>query len=81
LPVLDRNRIREAVSIAALCELAEESSGIAERTTPRIASPEYLDELGAAAGDVALAVQQGFGAVEELAREVEARYKLPLADC
>jgi hypothetical protein len=79
-PVRDRNRVREVVSIAALCELAEESSGVAERTAPRVASPEYLDELGAAAAHVALAVQQGFGAVEELAREVEARYKVPLAD-
>jgi hypothetical protein len=74
-----RDRIREAVSIAAVCELAEESAGIAERTTPRVASPEYLDELGGSATtEIAVAVQQGLGAVEELVREVEAAYKLPL---
>ena len=77
-PVRDRNRVREAVSIAALCELAEERSGITESS--RVASPEYLDELGGGATEVAAAVQQGLGAVEELAREIEGRYKLPLGD-
>jgi hypothetical protein len=75
-PVRDRNRVREAVSIAALCELAEESSGIGGPS--RVASPEYLDELGSASAEIAAAVQQGFGAVQELSREVEARYKVPL---
>jgi hypothetical protein len=74
-PVRERSRVREAVSLAALCEIAEETSGIEDR--PHVASPEYLDELGRVEG-VAAAVQQGFGAVDELAREVEARYKVPL---
>jgi hypothetical protein len=57
---------------------------------PRVATPVYLDELGAATrrleralGDgggspFAVAMQQSLGAVEELANDVEAQYKLPL---
>jgi hypothetical protein len=75
-PIGARDRVREAVSIAAVVELAEESAG-ATRAEPRIASPDYLDELGSARSEIALAVQQGVGAVEELVREVEAGYKLP----
>jgi hypothetical protein len=76
-PIDARDRVRDAVSIAAVVELAEESAG-ATRAEPRIASPAYLDELGSARSEIALAVQQGVGAVEELVREVEAGYKLPL---
>jgi hypothetical protein len=123
-PVTNRNRVREAVSISAICEIAEEQAGggeledlrqhlvgvrltanppgieeaevaaLALETTigsaPRVASPQYLDELGAATrrleqalGDssnspFAVAMQQALGAVEELAKEVESQYKLPL---
>jgi hypothetical protein len=120
-PVEERALLREAVSIAALCELAEESAGggkldelraqlVALRITenpegieeaeeavgalertiaaaPRLASPAYLDEIGAAArrledalggagpSPFAEAMKQGVGVVDELAREVEAGYK------
>jgi hypothetical protein len=56
---------------------------------PRLASPAYLDEVGVAARDLervlgetaspfAEALRSGAGAVEEFARDVERRYKLPL---
>jgi hypothetical protein len=123
-PVTDRNRVREAVSIAAMVEVAEEQAGggeleelrrqlaalrltenppgideaeeaalALERTVaaePRVATPRHLEEVGAAArrleralGDsgnspFAVAMQQALPAVEELAKEVEAQYKLPL---
>ena len=123
-PVTSRNRVREAVSIAAMCELAEEQAGGGELeelrlqlatvrltenppgideaesaalelerrlgSTPRVATPRYLDEVGAATrrleralGDsgnspFAVAMQQALPAVEELAKEVESQYKLPL---
>jgi hypothetical protein len=76
-PIDARERVRDAVSIAAVVELAEESAD-ATRAAPRVASPAYLDELGAANAEIALALQQGVGAVDELTREVEAAYKLPL---
>jgi hypothetical protein len=123
-PVTDRKQLREAVSIAALCEVAEEHAGGGEleelrrqlaalrltenppgideaeeaaleleRTvgsSPRVATPRHLDAVGAAArrleralGDsggspFAVAMQQALPAVEELAKEVESQYKLPL---
>ena len=79
VPIRARDRVREAVSIAALCELAEASVGVMDRLTPRVASPEYLDELGGSRTEVALALQEGLGAVEELTRDVEAGYKLTLS--
>jgi hypothetical protein len=56
---------------------------------PRVASPAYLDDVGVAARDLerllgetaspfAEALRSGAGAVEEFARDVERRYKLPL---
>jgi hypothetical protein len=76
-PIDARDRVRDAVSIAAVVELAEESADAAG-IEPRVASPAYLDELGSAHAEITLALQQGVGAVEELTREVEAAYKLPL---
>jgi hypothetical protein len=122
--VEERALLREAVSIAALCELAEESAGggkldelraqlVALRITenpegideaeeaigalertiaagPRLASPAYLDAIGAAArrleaalggggpSPFAEAMKQGVGVADELVREVEAGYKRPL---
>jgi len=124
-PVEDRARVREAVSIAAVCELAEENAGgghldelrsqlLTLRLTenpegieeaeeaalelesalvppPRVASPAYLDRVGAAtmkleralgdahASPFAEAMKAGMGAVEELAAEVELKYKLELS--
>jgi hypothetical protein len=124
-PVTDRVLVRDAVSIAALCELAEESAGggdlpelrarlaeireidnpdgieeaeeaaaaLAEtlREPPRVASPRYLDAIGAAAdrleralGDpgaspFAVTMQSGLGVAEELAARVERSYKSALA--
>ena len=126
-PVTSRAAVREAVSIAALCELAEETAagGDVERlradlatlrvtvtesppgideaaaaalelervlgSPPRLATPGYLDAVGAAtvrleqtlgeagASPFATALKQGLVAVDELAAEVEGRYKLELA--
>jgi hypothetical protein len=80
-PVTSRDRVREAVSIAAMVEVVEEA--VAEAPTerePRIASPRYLDALGAAAtgGGVGAAIQGALGAVDELTRDVESNYKLEL---
>jgi hypothetical protein len=123
-PVADRRLVRDAASIAALCEVAEESAGggdlaalrarLAElreterpvgieeaeeaaaaleaaiRPAPRLATQLYLDSLGAAArrlerslgedggSPFAVAMQQAMAAVEQLATEVEQRYKGPL---
>jgi hypothetical protein len=123
-PIFSRAAVRDAVSIAALCELAEETAGSGDverlradlatlRLTenppgieeaeaaalelervlgapPRLATPSYLDAVGAAtrrleqalgdgdASPFAAALRQGRVAVEELAAEVEGRYKLEL---
>lgn len=123
-PVESRARVREAVSIAALCELAEESAfpgdldelraqlvalrvaenppGIDEAegaalalqhavgVPPAVASPARLDGIGhaarrleraldpAVASPFGEAMQSAQAVVEELLREVEAGYRLPL---
>jgi hypothetical protein len=122
-PLTSRSRVRDAASIAALCEVAEESvaggrledlrerlielrltedpPGIDEAEAaanaletaiaapPRVASPDYLNSLGAATlrlertlgnggSPFAAAMRQAAGAVEELAHDVESHYKLPL---
>jgi hypothetical protein len=86
--VLDRSLLRDAVSIAALCELAEEAAdGVDEiEEPPRVASPAYLDAIGAAARRIEPgpgsrftdAMKQGSVAVEGLSAEVESAYKLEL---
>jgi hypothetical protein len=79
VPVSDRELVRDAVSIAALCEVAEEAGGV-EPDSARIASPGLLDELGANAGpELAAAVKVAAGTVEELVRDVERSYKRPLS--
>jgi hypothetical protein len=79
-PVTSRDRVREAVSIAAMCEVVEEAAGDeAAVATPRVASPAYLDTLGAASdAELAPAIQGALEAVDELARDVEGNYKLEL---
>jgi hypothetical protein len=123
-PIDDRERVRAAVSIAALVELAEDVAGagdldelrsqlVALRVTenpagideaeaaahelqaiiggtPRLATPAYLDAVGAAtlrleralgndaASPFAAAMKQAPATVDELTRDVEAAYKVPL---
>ena len=119
----ERSRVREIVSIAALCELAEELAGggdldelrsqlVALRLTenppgideaedaavdlqaavgasPRVATPERLDAVGAAtrrleqalgegSSPFAVAMKQAVATVEELTRDVELNYKREL---
>jgi hypothetical protein len=79
VPVSDRELVRDAVSIAALCEVAEAAAGV-EPDSARVASPALLDDLGADAGpEVAEAVKGAGGTVEELVRDVERGYKRPLS--
>jgi len=79
-PVGDRSLVRDAVSIAALCELADELSGGApDDVEPRVASPAYLDAMAAAASpDLAETLKQGTVAVEGLRAEVESTHKVEL---
>lgn len=125
LPIADRVLVRDAVAIATMVELAEESAGGGDlgelrarlvelrltdnpegieeaevaaaalqeaiRPPPRVASVSYLDELGLAAAALeqalgelggspfAEAMKTGVAAAEELAADVESRYKMPLA--
>jgi hypothetical protein len=79
VPVEERALVRDAVSVAALCEVAEEAAGI-EPEAPRVASPAYLDELGADSGpELGGAVKSATGTVDELLRDVERGYKRPLS--
>lgn len=123
-PIQSRALVRAAVTMAAMCEVAEETAGggdlerlrahLAElrarenpegideaeeaavalgrviASEPRLASPAYLDEMGAATrrleqalgtevqSPFAEAMKVSVGALEELAREVEAGYRLEL---
>jgi len=70
-PLTSRVRLREAVSLVALCEIAEEAAGI-EVELPRLATPEYLDRIGTP--DVAASLQ----AVDALLQDVESAYKREL---
>jgi hypothetical protein len=79
-PVEDRSLVRDAVSIAGLYELAAEFAG--EDGEPQVATPEALDALGSAAEDRAAfveAMKQATGTVDELVKDVERGYKLPLS--
>jgi hypothetical protein len=72
VPVTNRELVREAASIAALVEVAEDAAEhVAEG--PRVASLPYLDSIG---GDSSIA--GALPAVEELTRDVEQNYKLEL---
>ena len=72
-PVTKRELVREATSIAALVEVAEEA---VERVAdgPRLASLAYLDSIG---GDSSIA--GALPAIEELTHDVESNYKLELS--
>jgi hypothetical protein len=78
--VTSRSRVRDAASIAALCEVAEETAEIISDTEPRVASLSYLDSFGAATGNgqLAAAVQGALPAVDELTKDVESNYRLEL---
>jgi hypothetical protein len=79
--ITSRERVHDAVSITAICEVAEDAirSDPSLDAAPRLASPHYLDTLGTAAeSELGGAIQGALGAVEELARDVEANYKLQL---
>jgi hypothetical protein len=79
VPVEDAQLVRDAVSIAALCELAEEAAGV-EPDEARVATPALLDRLGAEGGaEVAAAVGAAGETVAELVRDVERGYKRPLS--
>ena len=78
-PLKNRTLIRDAASIAALVEIAEESAAVPTADEPRLASPAYLDSLGAVAnGNVAGALQSALPAIDELTRDLELNYKLEL---
>ncbi len=122
--VTRRETVRDAASIAAVCEIAEENAGggqleelrqqlvqlrltespegieeaeaaalALERTIgapPRIASPAFLDEVGAATRELEQALGQAGGSafaeaikasvatIDSFAEEVVSRYRLPL---
>ena len=76
-PVESRRIVREAASLSALCEVAEEIAGI-ELQEPRLATNAYLDGVGSGA-EFAAAFAQSAPAVEELVAEIERSYKLPLS--
>ena len=72
MPVTSRERVREAASIAALVEVAEDAAEHVEEG-PRVASLPYLDSIGGDAG-----IAGALPAVEELTRDVEQNYKVEL---
>ena len=73
VPVTSRRLVREAASIAALVEIAEEAAEHID-DAQRVASLAYLDSIG---GDSSLAA--ALPAVDELTRDVETHYKLELS--
>jgi hypothetical protein len=79
-PVTSRRRVRDAASVAALYEVAEETGHLPAESEPRVASLGSLDLVGAesGAGELAAAIQGALPAVDELTRDVEANYKLEL---
>jgi hypothetical protein len=76
-PVEERSLVRDAVSIAALYELAEEAAGSAGEEA-RIPSPALLDALSNSPNAVE-AIKSATATVDELLRDVERGYKLSLS--
>ena len=93
-PVHDRRVLRDAVSIAGMVELAEETAqaigGLEDVVGDevRVASPQYLDEIGAAArrseeshgaqgaSPFSEAMKQAGLTIDGLAADIESHYKL-----
>ena len=78
-PIASKRLVHDAVMLAGLVEVTEELAGV--EPEPRVATPAYLDSLGADASTAegfAGVVQQTLPAVQELAAEVERTYKGPL---
>jgi len=71
-----RAEVREAVSISALCEIADEFAGV--ETAPRLATPAYLDELAAGNAELGRALAAALPTIESLTLEVESTYKQEL---
>jgi hypothetical protein len=72
--VMSRERVRDAASIAAIVEVAEESTA-AKGVGPRVASLAYLDSFGA---NAAGAIRDAMPAIDELTKDVESNYKREL---
>jgi hypothetical protein len=70
-PLTSRSLVREAVSLVALCEIAEETAGV-EVELPRLASVAYLESLGTP--ELAASML----AVDALLHDVESAYKQEL---
>jgi hypothetical protein len=70
-PLSSRSLVREAVSLVALCEIAEEAAGI-EAALPRLASLAYLEAIGTP--DVGASLLT----VDALLHDVESAYKQEL---
>jgi hypothetical protein len=78
-PLTDRRLVRDAASLAALCEVAEESAGAGYLDALGSASRRLEQALGeSSASPFAAAMQAALGSVEELAADVESNYKMPL---
>ncbi len=74
--VTSRDRVREAVSIAALHEIATEALAHSGDEL-RVRTLSSIDELGANDPEVVAAIRNAAASIEELTREVEANYKVP----
>jgi hypothetical protein len=74
-PVTSRDRVRDAASIAALVEVAEEGAEM-DGVEPRVASLDRLDAMGASAVS---AIQTALPAIDELAKDIESNYKVELS--
>lgn len=70
-PLSSRSRVREAVSLVALCEIAEEAAGV-EADLPRVASLAYLEAIGTPEVGASLAT------LDALLHDVESAYKQEL---
>jgi hypothetical protein len=82
--VTQRDEVRDAASIVAMCEVAAdtgEALGVAVGEPPRLAAPAFLDEVGAAAAgnrDFVDGLRAATSAVEEFVRDVERGYVVEL---
>lgn len=76
-PVDERTRVKETASIVALSEVAGD---LAEDEPPRLASPTYLDEVGATQQlqSFTEALRGATGVVDEFVLDVERGYLIPL---